>query len=249
MGAVSWRSNSVLAGLTALELGLLRMSVGYGGHKKGRPLSPVEVGVLLRKARMHGASRADCAEAAQLHGTSILRFLRISDLPSDLRHLIDWGSGKDFLGFSAAVEATKLKDPEDQRALAAEVLASSLNSKEVRQVTQLRQRSGRSIDECVREILQMRPRVVRRYVFIGSVAAENVVEMRAITQSVRDSMLAASMEKVGIRGATGRLGVRFFTLVGDERFNSSMREVGKDNIEAQLRCHISQSVADATLDR
>lgn len=239
----------MLPGLTDLELGLLRMSVGYGGHKKGRPLSPVEVGVLLRKARMHGASRADCAEAAQLHGTGILRFLRILDLPSDLLHLIDWGSGKDFLGFSAAVETTKLKDPEDQRALTAAILASRLNSKEVRQVTQLRQRSGRSIDECVREILQMRPRVVRRYVFIGSVAVENVEELREIAQSVRDSMLVAGMEKVGIRGATGRLGFRFFTLVGDESFNSSMRKVGKDKIEAQLRYHISQLVADGTLGR
>lgn len=235
----------MLPGVTALELGRLRMSVGYGGHKKGRPLSPVEVAVLLRKARRHGASVAECAEAAQLHGTGILRFLRILDLPPDLQHLIDWGSGKDFVGFSAAVEATKLKNPEDQRALVAAILASNLNSKEVGQVSQLRHRSGRSIDECVREILQMRPRVLKRYVFIGSIAVENVEKMRELTQSVRDSMLAAGMEKIGITGATGRLGVRFFTLVGDERFNSSMLDVGKDKIEAQLRSHISQSVTDA----
>ena len=92
----------------------------------------------------------------------------------------------------------------------------------------------------------MRPKVLKRYVFIGSVEAENVQKMRELTQSARDSMLAAGMEKVGIRGATGRLGVRFFTLVGDEEFNSSMRDVGKDKIEAQLRSHMSQSVTDAT---
>lgn len=236
----------MLPGLTALELGRLRMSVGYGGHKKGRPLSPVEVGLLLRKAQRHGASVAECAEAARLHGTGILRFLRILELPPDLRHLIDWGSGKNFVGFSAAVETTKLMNPEDQRALVAAILASNLNSKEVGQVSQLRHRSGRSIGECVREILQMRPKVLKRYVFIGSVGAENVEAMREITQSARDLMLAAGLERVGIKGATGRLGVRFFTLVGDERFNSSMREVGKDKIEAQLRSHISQSVTDAT---
>jgi len=206
----------------------------------------VEVGELLRKARQHGASVAECAEAARLHETGILRFLRILDLPPDVQHLIDWGSGKDFVGFSAAVETTKLTNPEDQRALVAAILTSNLNSKEVGQVSQLRHRSGRSIDECVREILQMRPKVSKRYVFIGSIAADNAETMRELTQSVRDAMLATALEKVGIRGATGRLGARFFTLVGDERFNSSMRAVGRDRIEALLRSHISQSVTDTT---
>ena len=235
----------MLPGLTAFELGLVRMSVGYGGHKKGRPLSPVEVGVFLRKARMHGASVADCAEAVQLHDTGILRFLRILELPSDLRHLIDWGSGRDFVGFSAAGETTKLKNASDQRAVAAAILANRLNSREVRQVTQLRQRSGRSVDECVREVLRMRPQVVRRYVFIGAVAAEDVEALRALTQSARDSMLAEGMEKIGLEGGSGRLGVRFFTLVGDESFNSSMREVGRDRIETQLRVHILRASGDA----
>jgi len=41
----------MLADLTALELGYLRMSVGYGTHKKGRPLSPVEVGKLIQRVK------------------------------------------------------------------------------------------------------------------------------------------------------------------------------------------------------
>ena len=223
------------------------MSVGYGTHRKARPLSPVEVGALLRRARVHGVSLSDCAETVQLHGTGILRFLRILDLPSDLQHLIDWGSGKDFVGFSAAVETTKLTDADDQRALAAAILANGLNSKEVRQVTQLRQRSERSIEECVREALRMRPQVVTRFVYIGSVAPEDMEDLRALAQTVRDSMLAAGIEKIGLEGAKGRLGGRFFTLVGDERFNASLREIGKEAIEAQLRIHISGAVSDFTL--
>ena len=205
--------------------------------------------MLLRKARMHGASLADCANAVQLHGTGVSRFLRILDLPSDLQHLIDWGSGKDFVGFSSAVETTKLKDTEDQRAVADAILSRKLNSKEVRQVAQLRQRSGRPIEECVQEVLNMRPKVEKRYVFIGSVASENVEALREVTQSVRDLMLAAGMESIGLRGATGRLGARFFTLVGEESFNASMREVGKENIEAQLRFEISQAVEDGMSGR
>ena len=222
------------------------MSVGYGTHKKGRPLSPIEVGLLLRKARLSGVSLAECAKAIQLKGTGhIGRFLRIVDLPSDLQHLIDWGSGKDFIGFSSAVEMTKLEDTEDQHAVADAILSNSLSSKEVRQVAQLRHRSGRNIKACLQEVLNMRPKVEKRYVFIGSVASENVEVLQEFTQPDRDMMLAAGMESVGLRSATGRLGARFFTLVGDERFNASMQEIGKENIEARLRSHISEAVKNA----
>lgn len=236
----------MLAGLSVLELGRLRMSVGYGTHKKGRPLSPIEVGLLLRKARSSGSSLAECANAIQLKGTGhIGRFLRIVDLPSELQHLIDWGSGKDFIGFSAAVELVKLEDTKDQYTVADAILSNGLSSKEVRQVTQLRHRSGRTIEACVQEIVNMRPKVEKRYVFIGSVGSENVEALKELTQPRRDLMLATGMESVGLRSATGRLGARFFTLVGDERFNTSMKEIGKENIETRLRSHISEAVKNA----
>ena len=237
----------MLAGLSVWELRRLKMSVGYARHRRGRPLSPVEVGMLFRKARLHGVSIADCAEEVGLDGTSVSRFLRIVGLPSDLQHLIDWGSGKNFIGFSSAVETTKLKDTEDQRAIGAAILSRSLNSKEVRQVTQLRQRSGRSIEECVKEVLKMRPKVEKRYLFIGSVASENVKALQELTQSGRDLMLAAGMESIGLQSGTGRLGARFFTLVGDESFDAAMQAIGKENIEAQLRLHISQAVGGGTI--
>ena len=160
--------------------------------------------------------------------------------------MIDWGSGKDFVGFSAAFETTTLTDADDQRALVAAILASNLNSKEVRQIAQLRRRSGRSIEECTQEVLGMRPVVIRRYVFIGSVAPDSVEELRALAQSVRDSMLAAGIDKSGLESVTGRLGVRFFTLVGDEQFDASLRRIGKETIEERLRTHILNAIIDAT---
>ena len=236
----------MLAGLSALELGRLRMSVGYGTHKKGRPLSPVEVGSLLRKARSEGVSLEECAKAIQLDGTShIGRFLRILDLPDDIRHLIDWGSGKNFVGFTSAVELTKLKDTGDQRTVIRAVLSDGFNSKELRQVVQLRERSGRAIEACLEEVLDMRPKIEKRHVFIGSVAMENVKALGSLTQAVRDTILASGIESIGLRNATGRLGPRFFTLVGDETFDASMRKISKENIEARLQSHISEAVENA----
>ena len=232
----------MLPGLSASELGRIRMSVGYGTHKRGRPLLPIDVGMGLRKAISHGASVAECAEIIPLHQTGIARFLRILQLPEDLQHLVDWGSGKNFIGFSSAVEMVKLANAEDQHAVANEVLANGLSSKEVRQVAQLRCRSGRSIEACVREVLGMRPKIEKRYVFLGSVSPEDVDALRRLTQAARNVILSAGMEALGIRDAAGRLGARFFTLVGDERFNASMRAIGKENIEARIRSHISEAI-------
>ena len=236
----------MLAALSALELGRLRMSVGYGTHKKGRPLSPIEVGLLLRKARSEGVSLEECASGIQLDGTGhIGRFLRILELPDDIRHLIDWGSGMDFVGFTAAVELAKLKDASDQHTVAKAVLSDGLNSKEVRQVAQLRRRSARAVEACITEVIGMRPRLEKRYVFVGSVASEDVEALGRCTQAVRDAILTAGIEDMGLRGVTGRLGPRFFTLVGRENFDTSMGEIGKDNIEARLRSHISEAVENA----
>lgn len=234
----------MLTGLSALELGRLRMSVGYGTHKKGRPLSPIEVGSLLRQARDEGVSLRDCASAINLNGTGhIGRFLRILNLPHDLQYLVDWGSGKDAIGFSSAVELTRLPDADEQRIVARSILADGLNSKEVRQVVQLRMRSGRTIGKCLKEILGMRTTIERRYVFIGSVVDQNVEKaLIELTQAERDSILESGIEHLGLQGGTGRLGKRFFTLVGDEHFNTSMRSIGKESIEPRLRTHIAKAV-------
>lgn len=237
----------MLPGLSALELGRLRMSVGYGTHKKGRPLSPIEVGSLLRQALDEGTSLKDCASAINLNGTGhIGRFLRILDLPQDLQHLVDWGAGKDAIGFSSAVELVRLRDADDQRIVASSILSDGLNSKEVRQVAQLRLRSERSIRTCLKEVFGMRPTIERRYVFIGSIIDQNVEDVLIeLTQAERDSILASGIKHLDLRGTTGRLGKKFFTLVGDERFNSSMKNVGKESIETRIRTHISETVDNA----
>ena len=236
----------MLAGLSALELGRLRMSVGYGTHKKGRPLSPIEVGSHLRRARADGVSLSDCAIAVDLNGTGhIGRFLRILDLPQDLQHLVDWGAGKGFIGFSLAVELTRISGPDDQRVVAKAILEDRLSSKEVRQVGQLRNRSGKHIGDCIKEVVGMRPTFDRRYVFIGSVADEEVEQALArLSQANRDAVLKLGLQILGLKGATGRLGNRFFTLVGDEGFDAFVKKIGKESVEARLRTHIAGTVAD-----
>ena len=237
----------MLPGLSALELGRLRLSVGYGTHKKGRPLSPVEVGLLLRQARRAGVALKDCAKAIQLNGTGhIGRFIRIRELPQDVLHLVDWGHPGDGIAFSCAVEMASLESDDDKRAVAQSVLAHGLESKEVRQVSQLRTRSGRAVGECVDEVLGMRPTVEKRYVFIGAVTEERLADaLGKLTQRERDAILVSGIERLELSGGSGRLGQKFFTLVGDERFDAAMGRVGKDNVEGMLLAQIGEAISDA----
>lgn len=238
----------MLPGLSGLELGRLRLSVGYGTHKKGRPLSPMEVGLLLRRARDSGVSLKDCAKAIQLDGTGhIGRFLRILDLPEDLRHLVDWSGGREgTIGFSCAVELVRLSDDDDRRTVADAIIGNGLDSKEVRQIAQLRHRSGRPVEDCVEEVLDMRPTIEKRYVFIGSISDGAVGrDLTQLTQFQRNSILKACIDQFDLQGASGRLGERFFTLVGDGRFDEAMNRIGKDNVETQLRLCIGEAVGSA----
>ena len=233
-------------GLTPLERGRLRLSVGYGTHKKGRPLSPIEVGLLLDRLRKAGMSLEDCARYLKVSETATSRFLRILELPEDLQHLVDWGVGEGTISFSCAVELRRFKEPKDQCLVCDSILTDNLDSREVRAVVQLRVRSGRPIGECLSEVLGMRPVVEKRYVFIGSIVDGDVVDqLDALTQMERDGILMSGVDLLGLGAASGRLGRRVLSLVGDEAFDAAIRNIGGDNIEARLRAHIGETLRDA----
>lgn len=235
----------MLKGLSALEIGRLRMSVGYGTHKRGRPLSPVEVGKLLRLTKEAGSTFEDCAKDLGLKGTTWLNhFLAVYGLAADLRHLVAWGRSSGSIGFTAAVELARIPETDDQRAVARAILEEGLQTDEVRQVAQIRKRSGRPIADCLQEVIGMRPSIDKRYVFIGAVDDQRVIDSLAkLTQAERNALLGAAIAQLGLRGASARLGEKLFTLVGDERFNASIASQGKDKIEARIRAQIGEKVA------
>ena len=226
------------------------MSLGYGTHRGGRPLSPVEVGRLLKRARDSGVSLQDCAMFFNLRGPSQLgRFLKVLELPDDLRHLVTWGRSSDSIGFTTAVQLARLSDADDQRVIAQAILEEQLRTDEVRQVVQIQHRTGSSVQDCLRQVLAMRPTVERRYVFIGAVGDEGLeIALAKMTQSERDQLLLSGLDSLGIRGASGRLGEKLFTLAGDKRLQDSLASYGRHALEARFRTYISGKVSDAPLN-
>ena len=239
----------MLKGLNALELGRLRVSVGYGSHKKGRLLSPVEVAELVGRARAAGNTMDACVREIRIDETGLGRFLRLLKLPEDIRHLVDWGGGKDVLGYSTAVELVRIPNPEVMRKVANAVLESGLNSKETRQIVQLLERSSRSTEDVVREVLGMRPVVERRHVFIGSVIDHSLEEaLKKRSQREKDALLQKAMKGLELEGGSGRLGTSRFMLVGDKVFGSSISKIGKEQLEELLCAEMAKDLSNAATD-
>ncbi len=245
----------MLPGLTTLEIGRLRMSVGYSTHKVGRPLSPIEVGNLFQRAMDAGAKLQECAREVKFKGTSqVSRFLAVRRLPPNILHLVDWGHSSDSaIGFTTAVELARLREDKGEddvnnmvlERIVNAILEHGLGTDEVRQVAQLRKRSARPIEDCLKEVIGMRPKVDRRYVFIGAVEDANVRGAIAnLTQAQRNSLLEASLKALDLGSVSGRLGQQLFTLVGGEELNNRLQSEGRENIEARLRTFIAENVAN-----
>ena len=225
-----------------LELGRLRMSIGYGRNKKKRPLSPIQVGKRIREARQNGFSLRECSEVLHLDGTGhIGRFLRILELPRKFHDQICWGREAGKINFSTAVEIGTISNSKDQHTVCKSILADNLTRSEVRQVAQLRSRSNRPIDECLKEIISMRPIIEKQYVFVGKVGSSKAeAALVDLTQMERDVILQAYIKKFNVPDTTGKLGPKFFTLVGGPCFDSWMNCIGKGKIETQFRSFIQK---------
>lgn len=208
----------MLAHLEPHERKALILSVGT--HRAERPLSPLEVGVLVRKATERGADLREIAEATQLEGTTQLsRFTKLLELPPDTHHLIDWGKSIGGVGFTTAFEIARLSSDDDKRQAVAAVVEHGLSSAEARSLVQLRRRGAKSIKDCVDAVIKMRPIVEIRRVLIGSVtdpAVRHVLAMR--TQAERNAIFAVCTQRNGLAapGISAKLAADRFTIVGPD---------------------------------
>ena len=221
--------------LSPQERQVLLLSVGT--HRGQRSLSPVEVANIFAKVLAAGGRLSDCARAARLEGTTIVaRFLRLLKLPESVRHLVDWGSRAGTIGFSAGAELARLNDDAEEEEVVSGVLTYRLSGSEVRQVVQLRKRSQRPVEECLNEIVGMRPRVEKRYVYVGAVTIPVLKDsLQSMTQRERDALLAGAVRGVlDIKDlAVTRLSRERFTLVGGANFGEVINRK-KDSLEREV---------------
>ena len=221
-----------------------RLLLSVGTHRGKRSLSPVEVANLFAKILASGGSLSDCAHAARLEGTTIVsRFLRLLKLPESVRHLIDWGSNAGMISFSTGSELARLDDEIQKEEVVQGVLAYRLSGSEVREVVQMTMRSKRSVEECLKEVVEKRPRIEKRYVYVGAVTNSSLKKLlESMIQQQRDELLSSAIKRVLTAEdlAVTRLGPDRFTLVGGEGFGKAMSQV-KDSLEQEVNDALHES--------
>jgi hypothetical protein len=209
-----------------------KLLLTVGSHRANRPLSPVEVAEAVQASLDAGSSLHDIAGELYLEGTTVLSdFLRLLRLTPEVRHVVGWGRPNATIGFKAAAEVAGLEDPTDQVKLCRACLEHKLGKAEVRQAVQLRKRSKKSIEECVNEVLQMRPRVQLLHVLMGAVTSAKVrARLSSLTQAERDELLQKLIRRrfPEIGQFNCRLGTQGFTITGSEGVAAMLARGGTD---------------------
>jgi len=233
---------TMIAGLPSEEYKDLILSVGT--HRGQRRLSPTEVSDLFQKARNHGASLHDCAQAVHLTTSMVSRFLKLQKLSIELKHLVDWGQANSVISFTSAFEISRLNEDE-QGFVSEEILEHGLTKTEVQQVVQLRRRSKKDIKTCVNEILQLRPIICKRYVFIGSILKEDLKSfVRKIKQQDRDRLLSESLDAIfpDVSFFSARLGLDNFTIVTNDAGATVLNAEGEGFFEEKINTSLAKAI-------
>lgn len=205
-----------MIGISVSEHQSLLRSVGT--HRKERPLSPLEVAELIGRTVAAGSTRAQCASALGISVSQVSSFLNLLDLDKSIQHLADWrGSKAASVAFSTMAELRRLESTE-QVSVTKAALRYGLTWKEIIQIVQISSRSGHPISDCVRQVLDLRPQVITRHLFVGAVTIKGLQgRLDQFSQNDRDKLLTKALRQLtGVSyQANLRMGISEFTILSD----------------------------------
>ena len=229
----------MICGLSQTELQSLILSVGT--HRGRRRLSPMEVAALLCQALEAGTSRQALSDSLNISEIQVARFIRLFDLEPELRDLADWGRGNTAtIPFSSLLEITRLA-PSQQIEVATSALAHKLTKAEFRQISQVSERSGWHITDCIANVIERRPQVQMQFVLIGSIQQGELQGfLQTQLQDTRDCFLKGVLNKLGqpSQAIRGRLGSKTFTFLAKQDI-VGLLGMDPDAIEAFVNEHVN----------
>ena len=230
-----------MKGLTPEEHKALLRSVGT--HRGDRLLSPLEVGRLLKKAVAAGSTRKECAEGLHLGQSQVATFLKLPDLAPDIQHLAGWGSSTSAsISFSSLAELARLRQP-DQIEAASAILKHQLTWKEVVQLVQMADRSAKPMAQCIDEVLNLRPQVETRHLFVGAITSGSLRQhLETLIQRERDELFESALKALLGRKdlVNGRLGDNNFTILSSQDL-PKLFGLKPDEIEKAVNAAVEQA--------
>ncbi|MCY4419974.1 MAG: hypothetical protein OXC42_01775 [Gammaproteobacteria bacterium] len=212
-----------LLGLDSSEIDQTFLSVG--SHRKQRPLTPVEVAWNIHKAEKAGASKTEIAKAFGFNdATMVSRFLQLLKLSEEIQYLVEWReSTSSSIGFSVAVELAKMPQSNHPKMISA-IIENHLTKKEVVSMRQLRERSNRSLSDCIKDVVQRRVRTQVRHVVLGKLTEEELnrnsisKNLKRMRQSERDQLIKKIVKDLypNLGEFSAKLGEKNFAVIGSK---------------------------------
>jgi hypothetical protein len=150
------------------------------------------------------------------------------------------------VSFTAAYEIARLDSTQERITLAKVALESQLNKFEIRQVVQIRRRSGKSIENCVKTVFDQRPVIEKRHVIIGELRSERLKEkLKQISQLERNNLLQSILERYipDIPRLGCKLGDVYFLLVGDDQFHAAIMSL-PDGFEKSITEYLTRELGN-----
>jgi hypothetical protein len=209
-----------MKGLSVNEMRDLIISVGT--HRGQRKLLPINVAKLIQKSLISGSSLDEVSEQITLSKRVIQKFISLLSLPIEIQSVVGWGSDPTTISFTAAAEIARLEAENEKQILAKAALETSISVPEMKQVVQIRKRSGKSIDQSIEAVLKQRVEIERRHLIIGKLISEDLLaQIPVISQSDRNQLLSRVLVQNGFGKATYgvKLSEEFFYIVGDEEYH------------------------------
>ncbi|MFC1861734.1 hypothetical protein ACFLX6_00350 [Chloroflexota bacterium] len=206
----------------------LILSVGI--HQQERALIPIQVAELLEREINAGTPIKGISKEVMLDSSMIARFRRLLRLAPEIQHLVGW-VGESKVSFSTASEIARLDSPEDHTALVKSSIEHKLSKNEVIQIIETKNKFGKSINECTEEIINMRPKVVKKYLYIGAIKSTEVKDrLSKMSQQERDKLFREIVTEnySHLPYWEGMLGLKGFNLIGDEELDQSLRNLDTD---------------------
>jgi ParB-like chromosome segregation protein Spo0J len=221
-------------GLTEAQWRDLVLSVNV--HRKTRRLSPYQTSQYLAMALNHTNVNALGEALGFSDATTLLKILRLKDLPPETAPLVEWGTAPGAVSMSTAAELLRLASSELVAIAIKAAAQHRLTKEEARQLVQIYGRSGEALQECISRVLLTRPRVERSELIIGSLlspeAQRNAAELGEEQSAKRLRLLLAHrFPDVVCQAVRVRAG-RFSMLFSEEDAAKLRRRLAGRTLEA-----------------
>jgi len=209
-------------------------------HRNSRPLSPTEVAEYMT---ISGKTNHELAMLLGISSGMVGKLKNVGNLNIKLRHLVEWGKGEGFLGQSVAYEISKFQSSQMQIDFSEICIREHLKKAEVVAIRQRMSQMMEDLPTAADVVLHSRPRVITRYLIMGSIMDKSLVEkLKGKRQGEKDKIFRTCLaQELGdSTDWSGKLGNDIFTINCSQQDSDKLKSSPRG-----LELHLTRLISNA----